>query len=113
MDKYKEASEEERLTMRFAPNYKVRSVFSATMELEMKKYLIKAAKMHYGLTRKQVMVLAYEMAIANNIKCPSTWNTTKQAGIDWYHNFMTRCPELSLRKPEGTSLEVPVSINTQ
>lgn len=81
VDKYKKASEEKHLTMRFAPNYKVRSVFSTTMELELKKYLIEAAKMHHGLTRKQVMVLAYEMAIANNIKCPSTWNTNKQAGM--------------------------------
>ena len=102
--KYKKASEHERLTMRFAPNYKARSILSAEIEVELKQYLIAAAKMHQGLTRNQVMKLAYEMVIANKIECPSKWKINKQAGIDWYYDLMKRSPDLTLRKPEGTSL---------
>ena len=97
--------------MRFASNYKTRSIFSAPIEVELKQYLIIAAKMHHGLTRNQVMKLAYEMAIAKKIKCPSKWKINKQAGIDWYYDFMKRWPDLTLRRLEGTGLARSTSFN--
>ncbi|KAJ4433806.1 hypothetical protein ANN_16118 [Periplaneta americana] len=59
--------------------------------------------MFYGLTRRSVMQLAYEIAEKNKL---ATWfnKETKSAGKEWFSGFMKRHPELSLRQPEATSL---------
>jgi len=47
--------------------------------------------------------LAYELAERNGLQHPFS-SDTKLAGIDWARGFMSRYPELSLRKPEATSM---------
>ncbi|KAH9632506.1 hypothetical protein HF086_017054 [Spodoptera exigua] len=59
--------------------------------------------MNYGLTYKQTRSLAYEYATALK-KCPIKWTEKKEAGIEWLKGFMKRHKDLSLRKPENTSL---------
>lgn len=41
---------------------------------------------------------------ANNLPCPSGWETNKAAGESWLYGFLKRNPSLTLRKPEKTSL---------
>ncbi|XP_024887864.1 uncharacterized protein LOC112464850 [Temnothorax curvispinosus] len=102
--KYKEATDEHKLTMKFVPNYQIHLIFPANIEEDLETYLLTASKMHHGLTRKQVLELAYQLAVVNKIDCPKSWHEKKAAGYDWFYSYMKRHPALSLRKPEATSM---------
>jgi hypothetical protein len=97
--------------IRFEPNYAVRKVFTSTQEQQLHAYLLKAAKHNYGLTRKMARQLAYDYAAINNSTWPSSWDSNQMAGKEWYIKFMRRHPDLSLRKPEATSLARCSSFN--
>ncbi|XP_069702661.1 uncharacterized protein [Periplaneta americana] len=73
------------------------------VENDLVTHLLQLEKMFYGLTRRSVMKLAYEIAEKNKL---ATWfnRETKPAGKEWFSGFMKRHPELSLRQPEATSL---------
>lgn len=59
--------------------------------------------MFYGLTAIDLRQIAFEFAEKNNIQ--HTFNGDKKmAGKDWLQSFLRRHPNLSLRKPEATSL---------
>jgi len=97
--------------MRFSPNYSIRMVFSAEQENELHEYLLKAAKHNYGLSRSATRSLAYDFAVANSQNWPASWDREQKAGKEWYIRFMKRHPDLSLRKPEATSLARCTSFN--
>ncbi|XP_063931141.1 uncharacterized protein LOC135143192 [Zophobas morio] len=87
------------------PGYKkVRQVFSLEQENNLKKYLQKASDIYYGLTPKEVRQFAFQYATALKIKIPESWKTNKLAGEDWLSGYLKRNVELSIRKPEATSL---------
>ena len=108
VDKFKKTAADE---MVYAPNYSCRQVFSADEELVLKDYLVKAAEIQYGLTCKQVRELAYQLAVRNKKKFPPSWDENKSAGEDWFFCYMKRFPDLSLRRPEATSLSRATSFN--
>lgn len=56
----------------------------------------------FGLTTKEIQLLAYQLAEKNQINHPFS-KENDQAGLDWMYNFMKRYPDLSIRKPEATS----------
>ena len=62
----------------------------------------------YGLTRSALQQLAYEYAEQNHISHPFKKG---KAGSGWIHGFMTRHPELSLRKPEPISIARATGFN--
>lgn len=35
------------------------------------------------------MQFAYELAVENNLKYPTCWNTHKQAGVDWLYETIS------------------------
>lgn len=111
VDKYKNASEVDRVNYRFTPNYEVNQVFSKELEEQLREYLLTACRMHHGLTRKNVMSLAYELAKNNSLKYPGNWDKNQEAGVDWLSGFMKRNPTLAIRKPEATSLGRATSFN--
>ena len=76
-------------------------VFSKELEQELQNYLIQMEAMYYGLTKKDVCTLAYQLAIRNNI--PHPFGKDETGGKDWFYAFMKRNPKLSIRKPMGTS----------
>ncbi|XP_050684750.1 uncharacterized protein LOC126979466 [Leptidea sinapis] len=66
----------------------------------------------YGLTTKDLRVLAYTLAVKNGKK--HMFNCDKGvAGKDWLHGFLSRHPELSIRKPESTSAARAAGFNKQ
>ena len=60
-----------------------------------------------------MLTLAYGYATSNKLKTPQSWEQTQSAGNDWLQKFMKRNPQLSLRKPEATSLARTTSLNKQ
>lgn len=62
---------------------------------------------------EDVRRLAYECAVKFGIKIPASWTTNKMAGKEWLTMFLKRNPELSIQKPEPTSLGRATSFNVQ
>ena len=94
---------EDKELMTYTPNYNCHQVFTTNEEILLQDYLIKAAKIQYGLTWKQVRVLGYEYAVHNQKTFADSWTTHGLAGEDWFTGYMKRFPNLSLRRPEATS----------
>lgn len=67
--------------------------------------------MCYGLTYKQLRILAYDYAKNLKLKMPDSWTNKKSAGEDWLYSFMRRHRNLTIRKPENTSLSRLTSLN--
>lgn len=90
-----------------------RQVFSPTQEDSLKKYLLQMASIFYGYSPKDVRRLAYECAIKFGITISPSWTANKMAGKEWLTMFLKRNLELSIRKPEPTSLGGATSFNKQ
>ena len=97
------------------PSYKTESkqVFSEAQETELESYIKKAADIYFGLSPKDVRVLAFQCEKKFNIKMPSTWEEKECAGSDWLNGFLKRHPSLSIRVPEPTSLARATSFNRE
>lgn len=67
--------------------------------------------MLYGVSKKSGRKLAYNFTKANNTKCPASWDKWSQAGKTWYYMFMFRHKNMSLWKPQATSLSRATSLN--
>lgn len=87
----------------YSSKYTVAQVFSIEQEKVFTEYLLNCSKMHYGLSLKQLLTLAYEYAELLRCKYPESWKKNKSAGKDWAAGFRRRNQEVSLRKPENTS----------
>ncbi|XP_045036644.1 uncharacterized protein LOC116925953 [Daphnia magna] len=83
---------------------KSRKVFSSAHENDLEEYLHQSADIYYGLSPKEVRKMAWHYASMLELNFPETWNTNKEAGVDWFGGFLKRHPTLSIRKPEATSL---------
>ena len=75
----------------------------AELEQQLADHVIQLEQRFYGLTIRDLKSLAFQIAEVNNIK--TRFNTkTKLAGKEWLKGFLERHPEISLRRPEATSL---------
>ena len=74
------------------------------------EYIKETESKLFGLTRTDVRKLAYEFAVRNNIT-HSFSNDKQMAGTDWLYAFMKRKLDISLRKPEPTSLARAMGFN--
>ena len=74
------------------------------------EYIKETESKLFGPTRTDVRKLAYEFAVRNNIT-HSFSNDKQMAGTDWLYAFMKRNPDISLRKPEPTSLARAMGFN--
>ena len=95
----------------FGPNYKVRQIFTNGEEAMLVDYCLTASKLNHGLSTKQMRVLAFDFATANEKDVPRSWVCNQCAGPDWLSGFLTRHQELSILTPEGTSLSRSTSFN--
>ncbi len=80
-------------------------------ESKLVAYLKRAADIYYGLPTTELRKLAYEFGVKLQIKMPNSWKANKNAGKDWLYGFMRRHPDLSIRKPQATSLSRATSFN--
>ena len=83
----------------------------AAVEDELCKTCQNLDDMMFCMTAKDLMGLAYEVALAHGIRKFS--DVKKSVGKKWYYNFMRRHPDLSLRSPEPTSLAHAACFNRE
>lgn len=72
---------------------------------------MKSSDIYYGLTTKDARRLAYDFAVKEKLRCPPNWMTNSIAGKDCLAGFLKRNPQLSIRKPQATSLSRATSFN--
>ncbi|KAJ8912429.1 hypothetical protein NQ315_006095 [Exocentrus adspersus] len=97
------------VTTGLSPNYSVNRIFSVAEE-ELCTYLQRCAKLHHGLTPKNVRMFAFSLAVANGKQMPPSWLKNEMAGKHWMTNYLKRYP-LSIRTAEATSLGRAMSFN--
>jgi len=94
------------------PKQGAKPVFNSSQEKELENYILECSRVFYGLTIPQIRKIAYDFAAVNNIK--NNFNKeNKMAGMDWYYSFMNRHPNISLRRPEATSLNRVTAFNKE
>lgn len=81
---------------------KYKKVFTQEQETELAEYLKSMESRLFGLTVKDLQLLAFQLAERNGLSHRFN-NTTGMAGQDWAKGFLSRHPTLSIRKPEATS----------
>lgn len=107
--KWKEGRKEEGAS--YSSKYTSQQVFNLNQEKLLTEYIIKCSKMHHGLTLSQVRHLAYQYAKQLGVHYPKSWDSNQSAGHDWISSFRKRNPNISLRKPENTSVARSFSFN--
>ena len=75
-------------------------VLSAMVEKRLVSYLVHMSDMGFGLSRQDVMVLAFQIADRSGIQHPFKDGA---AGRKWFDNFLSRQPTLTLRSPQSLS----------
>lgn len=79
------------------------SAFGSAHENRLSRHILTMQKRGFPLTRDDLRVIAYQFAEQLNLK--HRFNREKEkAGYDWLTLFMSRHPEISVRKSEGVSL---------
>lgn len=77
---------------------------------ELEQHIIKCSKVFYGLIIEMVRKIAFKFAEVNQLNNYFD-KTSQMAGKDWFYGFKRRHPEISLRKPEFTSLNRITAFN--
>ena len=84
--------------------------FPETLETKLAEYVLILENRLMPLTREEFLKLAFDLAKKLNLA--NSFNIIeKKAGKDFYYNFLKRHPEISLRKPQSTSLARAVGFN--
>lgn len=79
------------------------STFTKDMETILANHILQLEECFYGLTIREVRKLAFD--VAEKYSIPHTFNKEEKiAGKKWFYSFIRRNPQLSVRKPEGTSM---------
>ena len=81
------------------------------MEQMLVKYIKQASRIYYGVSPKELRMLAYQFATANDLRIPESWNDKKEAGLDWMKHLLKRHRDLSIRNPEATSIQRMANFN--
>lgn len=77
-------------------------VLPTELEKSLVDYVLTMEAKFFGLTRKDIRCLAFQLAVKNNLPNPFS-KTNEAAGRDWLRLFLNRHPCLSFRQPTGTS----------
>lgn len=80
-----------------------KATFPDKFETDLVEYVLAMEASGFGLTRRDIMKLAYQLAETNKLK--HNFSSDKQsAGKRWLRLFLQRHPEVSFRQPTGTSI---------
>lgn len=90
-----------------------RQIFTTLEEQQLAEYAVAACKLHFGLSTKKLRRLAYQFAVSLDKPIHDSWSLHSMASEDWYLGFMSRNQQLSLRKPENTSIARIKAVNKE
>jgi DDE superfamily endonuclease/helix-turn-helix, Psq domain len=90
-----------------------RPVFDKHLEDELSRYILEMESKFFGMTRKDVKILAYQLAEKNNILPNPFSSKNQEAGRYWLKGFMARNQRLSIRTPTGTSFSRALGFNKE
>lgn len=76
-------------------------ILGENLEQELVDYVLRMEAKFYGLTMKDLRRLAFQLAVKNKLTHP--FSEDGLAGRAWIDLFLKRHPNLSIRKPTGTS----------
>ena len=79
-----------------------KTVLGADLEKELVQYCIEMDARFYGLRRRDIKSMAFQLAIRNGIQHPFSVKN-KTAGKKWLASFLKRHPQLSFRSPQNIS----------
>lgn len=85
-------------------------VLSPEFEGQLTVHIKEMQRLLFGLTSKDVRRIAFQLAERNRIKHPFS-KKTQMAGEDWFLSFCKRHPDLSVRRPEATSINRAIGFN--
>lgn len=94
------------------PSLGRKPVFCKEEENLLAQHVIKLSKFFYGITRAEIQKAAFSYASKKNINHPFS-KLSKAAGKDWLEGFLRRNPQISLRKPEATSVNRITAFNRE
>ena len=80
------------------------------LRLWLGKYVADLSAQFFGLTPRKLRILAFEFTAQNKLAATESWNSRGMAGRRCLQYFLTR-NNLSLRKPEPTSLSQATAFN--
>ncbi|KAK3874827.1 hypothetical protein Pcinc_020265 [Petrolisthes cinctipes] len=84
--------------------------FDEKLETMLVTHVQEMEKALFGLTTNDVRRLAFDFA--DKLSIPNRFcKTSRMAGKDWLSGFLQRNPQLSVRKPEATSMSRAVGFN--
>lgn len=87
-----------------------KTVLTREQETELKNLILEMEKRMFGITITNLRSYVFQFCEENKIHHPFNKNK-KTAGRDWTDGFLQRNPELSLRKPEATSMQRAIGFN--
>lgn len=88
-----------------------KTVLGDEREQELVQYILVMEAKFYGLTREDIRIMAYTLAVQNGLQHPFK---KEIAGRSWLDAFLRRHREtLSIRKPTGTSFARVLGFNTE
>ncbi len=88
----------------------IRTVLTEEQEIELEAYVVAMDNSFYGLSINELRKVTYEYCERKKIKHPFN-KTNQMAGRDFVSGFLKRRKSLSLRKPEGVSLNRVFGLN--
>ena len=76
------------------------------------KHIKEMQRLLFGLTPKEVRRIAFQLAEQNKLQHPFS-QKTQMAGEDWFLSFCKRHPEISVRRPEATSMSRAIGFSKE
>jgi hypothetical protein len=84
-------------------------IFDAAAEEELVSVIKLLSQRGFPLGMKEIRRVVYDYAIQNQIQ---GFSINKQAaGYEWFHSFLDRHPDISIRTPEPLSIERAAGMN--